>query len=217
MIQQYIVHQNHPTLVLLFAGWGADAHLFSCYRPKDADFMICYDYRSLLFDEALLSAYTSVQVIAWSMGVWAASRVLEQTHLPIVSACAVNGTIWPMDDTRGIPTAIFKGTLAGLNPLTIKKFQRRMTSSAQEHRDFMLHAPQRPLEELREELAAIEQQVTDAPMATFQWTKAWVGMQDRIIPIVNQLTAWQELGVAVEQYDEPHYSEPLFTKLFSDK
>ena len=217
MIQHYIVHNNHPTLLLFFAGWGADAHLFNRYRPKDADFMICYDYRSLLFDEALLATYTSVHVVAWSMGVWAASSVLEHSHLPIVSACAVNGTCWPMDDTRGIPIAIFKGTLAGLNPVTIKKFQRRMTSSTQEHRAFMLHAPQRPLEELIEELAAIEEQLTDAPVSTFPWSKAWIGEKDRIIPPANQRTAWQEMGVAMEQYDAPHYSEPLFAKLFFDK
>ena len=34
MKQVYIVHENHPKLLLLFAGWAADETPFKQYRPK---------------------------------------------------------------------------------------------------------------------------------------------------------------------------------------
>lgn len=36
------------------------------------DYMICYDYRTLDFDTSILEQYRQVNVVAWSMGVWAA-------------------------------------------------------------------------------------------------------------------------------------------------
>lgn len=49
MKQVYIVHENHPKLLLLFAGWAADETPFKQYRPKGMDYMVCYDYRTLDF------------------------------------------------------------------------------------------------------------------------------------------------------------------------
>ena len=39
MKQVYIVHENHPKLLLLFAGWSADETPFKQYRPKGMDYM----------------------------------------------------------------------------------------------------------------------------------------------------------------------------------
>ena len=41
MKQVYIVHENHPKLLLLFAGWAADETPFKQYRPKAIDYMVC--------------------------------------------------------------------------------------------------------------------------------------------------------------------------------
>ena len=53
MKQVYIVHENHPKLLLLFAGWAADETPFKQYRPKGMDYMVCYDYRTLDFDKSI--------------------------------------------------------------------------------------------------------------------------------------------------------------------
>ena len=50
MKQVYIINENHPQLLLFFAGWAADETPFKQYRPKDMDYMICYDYRTLEHD-----------------------------------------------------------------------------------------------------------------------------------------------------------------------
>ena len=73
MKQIYLIHEHHPRLLLFFTGWGADETPFKTYRPTDSDYMLCYDYRTLDFDASLLTEYTDIRVVGWSMGVWAAS------------------------------------------------------------------------------------------------------------------------------------------------
>lgn len=213
MQQKYLIQQHHDTLILFFAGWAADEHLFAGYTPQEADLMICYDYRHLTFDASSLAAYRTIQVYAWSMGVWAASHVLPTLDLPVQSSLAINGTPYPIDDARGIPEAVFQGTLSGLDPRNMKKFQRRMSATSAAHRVFMERIPQRPLDEIAAELACIAEQVGQLSAPTWRWTKAIVGKQDHIIPPENQLKAWQELAIPVEQRDIAHYDEPLFATL----
>lgn len=78
MKQVYIINENHPQLLLFFAGWAADETPFKQYRPKDMDYMICYDYRTLDFDYSIFDRYRQVNVVAWSMGVWMGSLILSQ-------------------------------------------------------------------------------------------------------------------------------------------
>ena len=59
--------------LLFFAGWGMDETPFMHNLPPNTDLIICYDYRSNDFDSTLLSTYEGIYVVAWSMGVWAAS------------------------------------------------------------------------------------------------------------------------------------------------
>ena len=126
MHQIHIIHEHHPRLLLFFAGWGADETPFKAYRPAGSDLMICYDYRTLDFDQSGLNEYQEINVIGWSMGVWVASQVLPHLALPIASSTAINGTPYPIDEYRGIPPAIFRGTLDGLTGTSLHKFLRRM-------------------------------------------------------------------------------------------
>lgn len=73
----YNKRQASPAIAI-FAGWGADETPFKDYQPADSDYMLCYDYRTLDFDASLLKGYKKINVIGWSMGVWAASRVMDK-------------------------------------------------------------------------------------------------------------------------------------------
>ena len=64
MKQVYIINENHPQLLLFFAGWAADETPFKQYRPKNMDYMICYDYRTLDFDYSIFDRYRQVNVVA---------------------------------------------------------------------------------------------------------------------------------------------------------
>lgn len=210
MIQNYLIQQHHPRLLLFFAGWGADETPFKAYQPEHSDFMICYDYRTLDFDPSGLDKYQEINVIGWSMGVWAASQVVPRLSLPIANSIAINGTPYPIDERKGIPPVLFRGTLDGLTGASLHKFLRRMCANGAAFKSFLQITPRRPLEELREELAEIENMYHSLPPATFHWQQAVVGSNDRIIPPANQLQAWEECGTPALQTDDAHYQEELF-------
>ena len=111
MKQTFIKKEGHPRLMLFFAGWGSEENLFRRPVEEGYDYLLCFDYRTLDFDYTLIEGYTEIRLLAWSMGVWAASRAFTGHSFPWQMKLAVNGTPFPIDDRRGIPEMIFKGTL----------------------------------------------------------------------------------------------------------
>ncbi|WP_302614215.1 pimeloyl-ACP methyl esterase BioG family protein, partial [uncultured Bacteroides sp.] len=149
MKQHFIIKNNQKHLLLFFAGWGMDETPFLQLHPTDKDWMLCYDYRSLEFDATTLQEYSEITLIAWSMGVWVASQIMKQhPSLPVSQSIAINGTPYPIHETKGISPAIFAGTLQGLNEQSLQKFQRRMCGSAADYQAFQSIVPRRPVEEL---------------------------------------------------------------------
>ncbi len=126
-MKHYFIQQKHlPRLTLFFAGWGMDECPFMDYCPENSDLLVCYDYRSLDFDFTLLQGYQEIRLIAWSMGVWAASMVLQDMDLPICERVALNSTVTPVDDLKGIPQQVFEGTLViGKNDLIFTAVNQR--------------------------------------------------------------------------------------------
>lgn len=209
MKQSFIIRKQHPRLTLFFAGWGMDERPFAEVRPADSDLLVCYDYRSLDIDLSSLSGYREWRVVAWSMGVWAAGQALAGKPLPPGGRTAVNGTPFPVDDGRGIPGAIFRGTLEGLDERTLQKFYRRMCGGAEALGRFLACRPARPLDELRDELRSIGGRAAELPADGFRWTRALVGEGDRIFPPEAQRRAWRERGTEQESVPAAHYDERL--------
>lgn len=216
MKQEFMIHNGCQHLLLFFAGWGMDATPFRENIPGTSDLMICYDYRTLDFDTSPLNRYDRIDVIAWSMGVWAASQILSSHSLPIVKSIAINGTPFPIDETRGIPPAIFQGTLDGLSEASHLKFLRRMCADAVAFKRFQEITPQRPVKELKEELAAIGRQYRNLPPSGFIWQQAYIGENDRIFPPANQQAAWKETSTKITTNNEAHYFENLIHSYAKD-
>lgn len=211
MKQHFIIKNNQKHLLLFFAGWGMDETPFLTIHPANKDWMICYDYRSLTFDASLLETYSQITLIAWSMGVWAASQLIRQyPHLPVSQSIAINGTLYPIHATKGIMPSVFEGTLQGLNEQTLQKFQRRMCNSSTDYKAFQTIAPKRPVEELKEELAAIRQQCLSSVSSDFIWHKAIVGKNDRIFLPEYQETAWRNKVDSLVHVEAAHYQQELF-------
>lgn len=198
-------------VILLFAGWGMDEHLFMKYRPKDADLIVVYDYRSLDFDEQIIAEYDEIKVIGWSMGVWAASQVLQNKNYPIVQSYAINGTQFPVDDNKGIACNIVEGTLQHLNEKTLYKFRRRMCATNAVFTHFTASLPKRNIADLKDELIKIREQSKDLPPADFEWNKVYISKGDRIFLPENQIRSWEENNYTL--MEEGHYPMELFQKL----
>ena len=212
MKQEFIIRKGSERLTIFFAGWGMDAAPFKPYVPAQCDLMVCYDYCDMSFDSSMLEPYRSAHVVGWSMGVWAAEQTEGQIKLP-AKYTAVNGTPFPIDEKRGIPPAIFYGTLRTLSDATLQKFRRRMCGDAETLQRFMESAPQREKESLRIELSAIADKAQGYIPAAGLWDEACIGSRDMIFPASNQKEAWRQLGCPVTETDAAHYSEDILKKV----
>lgn len=207
MKTKFYDHQGEH-LIVYFAGWGtpldAVAHLI---LPTDHDLLICYDYQDLKLDFDF-SAYQQIRVVAWSMGVWVAERVLQGIILQ--SATAVNGTGLPCDDNFGIPCAVFKGTLENLTENTRLKFERRICGDKASFEDYQ-QFPARPFDEIHQGLTALFAMIgQDRRTDLICWTNALVGSGDKIFIPANQHRYWTP-RCTVQETDGGHYLFSRFT------
>ncbi len=172
----------------------------------EVDTLVVWDYADLT-TPLDLPQDKPIHLIAWSMGVWAATQVLSE--VPLASATAVNGTPTPIDNTRGIPEAIFDGTLAGLNEPGLARFRRRMCGGGEGLKAFMARVPQRTLDDLVQELTLLGQNIRALPAKPFTWTQAYGATEDRIFPLAAQRAAFPNLV----EVPGAHWAPELFAQL----
>lgn len=194
-------------LILIFAGWGMDDHIFTGLSRSGYDIMVVWDYTSLHIDWECVTRYTEVCVLAWSLGVYASSLTTHAIDYKITRRVAVNGTLTPCDDRLGIPTDIFRGTLEGLCDASVTKFRRRMCATRDDYARFSAVPPARSTGSLRAELQAIEDSMILHVPSSGRWDKAVIGRADRIFPPHNQRRAWTAAGVQVEITDNGHFPD----------
>jgi len=219
MKHQLVHREGSPRLLLIFAGWGMDAKVFSKMRRPGYDVMVVWDYRSFYIDWTCTEAYSEICLLAWSMGVFAASQTIQAIEYKTTRRIAVNGTQQPIDDALGIPESIFYGTLNGLTEASVAKFNRRMCASRLEYEAFCANKPSRDIDELREELQAIADRLILHTPSNISWDFAIAGREDRIFPFFNQRRSWQQAGVPLEIVDKGHYFDfqGLIDRHFIDK
>lgn len=237
MKQIYVINENQPKLLLFFTGWGADETPFKQYHPKGMDYMICYDYRTLDFDLSVFDRYRQVNVVAWSMGVWAGSLILSQIPGDKITSISFNGSTHPIDDQEGIPLATYQATLDGLTPVSLQKFMRRMCQDSNAYKALMEITPRRDFDEIKDELKRIKEQyfemygdysdksiddkVLDDMVEKYidkygyNYDYALIGNNDRIIPPENQEINHEEATNLIIT-NCAHYDEPMFRFLLQD-
>ena len=191
MKSKYISREGHRRLILIYAGWGMDWRVFRHVRRHGYDIMVIWDYRELVYDWSRLDRYEEICFVAWSMGVFAASVTIHEILPRITKSIAVCGTLDPVSDTMGIPTAIYRGTAEGLNAGNLRKFHRRMCLDAEHYAAFREMAPRRDIVGLKEELYALETHTIFHAPQVRRWDLAIIGRHDRIFPPANQARAWR--------------------------
>lgn len=198
------VHSNgNRRLILIFAGWAMDANPFRHVSRPGYDTLVVWDYRDFSVDWSIVAGYDEIALIAWSMGVYAASMTVHSIDHLITAKIAVNGTPVPVDDRLGIPCQTFVATADTLNERNLMKFFRRMCGDRATTDSFMLNAPSRTVEELRDELYAVYPEPWFANPKVMGWNRAVIGRQDAIFPACNQQRAWS--GTPTVVLDRPHY------------
>ncbi len=195
MQHRFVSQTGSRRVILFFAGWAMDAAPFEGLRRPGYDIAVFWDYRDLYQDWSILKDYDEVCLVAWSFGVYAASVALAGIERRITLRIAINGTLAPVDRLTGIPPRIFQGTLDSLNERNLYKFNRRMCGSSEAFAAVMEHAPKRNIDELRDELKAMNPVSMFAPDQIKHWDVALISTDDAIVPCVNQWRAWQHTTV----------------------
>ncbi len=218
MKHQWITNNGNTRLIMIFAGWGMDDRPFANLEKQGYDIVVLWDYRDDHIDVGNLSRYDDVCVFAWSFGVYGASRLLGTLGLPISLKVAINGTMFPIHDDKGIPQRIFSGTLDGLDDRNLLKFYRRMCASQSQFERFKASMPQRDVDELKAELARFAE-IARQPSPKMNWDIVVMGDKDAIIPYANQQQAWQGHPYTIVLQGEGHLPcwRTIFDKILIDK
>lgn len=208
----WIVREGRESLLLLFNGWGMDRRLADWLRlawpdPGTHDLVVLYDYRDLRLPDGLhgeTGRYRSLDLVAWSLGVWAA---LNSGLHGISRAVALNGTPFPIDGVRGISPETFTGTLDNWCDASRSRFERRMFSGVERDPRIGGLRSGRTSPDQQEELRSIAGAVTasaPSPSPSWRFSKAVVGGRDLVFLPGNQLSAWH--GLEPEVVDAmPHF------------
>lgn len=177
--------------ILLFSGWATSPEMFAGLSLPGYDLIIVWDYTDTQPFVQDLEKYNEICIVAWSYGVFMADYFMSTNpELPVTARIAVNGTPWPVDDSRGIPEALFTSTLESIDEAALTKFQRRMTGGAAAYNSFLAACTvRRTAESARAELEAIRCLSRErSPSAA--WDQAWISARDLVISPANQMNAW---------------------------
>ena len=185
MKRKWITKEGNRVLTLFFCGWGMDEHTVQHVRGM-GDLLLFYDYRDISGEDAPeVEGYESVRVVAWSMGVWAASVLLSRWNIPVSCRVAINGTERPVDEHYGIHPKIYLLTERGMTEQGRDKFFARMFSGKEEMERFKENRPCRAIDEQRDELRLIREQ-SAREMPEMHWERVYVSEGDVIFPVENQ-------------------------------
>ncbi len=195
-----LVSRRHSRrLIILFAGWGMDEHPFAELSLPGYDIAVLWDYTDENIDSPFWDGYAEICVLAWSYGVYFAARFISgHPELPLTARVAVNGTMHPVHENFGIPPALYNATLGAISDAAVKKFYRRMCGGASAFESFSSKMPQRSVESLSGELAAIGAKYTSEGAPRCEWDKAFVYASDLIFPPGAQKSAWQGSAEIIE-------------------
>lgn len=204
-INQIQINSGSKSCILFFNGWGMDSNSIKHLDCKGFDLIEIHDYSDLsnfTFDN---KNYESIYLVAWSMGVWAAMNVFQNSTLKFAKKIAINGTGKPMHDSLGIARAVFEGTMNSWDESTRTKFNIRMCGNRLGFQNSQENMSNRSVENQKNELVAIYNQLQNQKQdIVFEWDTAIIGEQDFIFTSENQKNYWQT-QVKCITLPIPHY------------
>lgn len=180
-------------LIIFFNGWSLDENIIKHLDTVNYNVLMFYDYSDLEISEEILekcNSYQEINIISWSFGVWACSAVINKFN-KLKNVIAINGTPVPIDNSFGIPEKIFNLTLSNLSEKNYPLFYKNMFLKFE--KNFLKGLPNRDIANQTQELTQIKNLSSSlAVPIPQQFTKIFVGTQDKIIPAKNQIKFWSQ-------------------------
>lgn len=193
--------------ILFFNGWSCDEKPLQHLTSEEYDVLSCYDYKDILLPKEvnrLFENYEKVYLITWSLGVYVANLLLKARKGLFTDTIAINGTLHPIDNLKGIPPAVFQGTIDGLNSKSLEKFWMRMCGGKSAFTHFKSNVPNREFDDQLLELKELQKLIQNHFVDWNIYNKALIGKQDLIFSADNQKLAWEE-SIDILDREYPHY------------
>lgn len=202
---QRLASPGSKRCLLFLAGWGMDPTPFADLPSPGCDVLLCFDYREMSLGSLpeILTAYDEVHLTAWSMGVWAGARLFEGQAKRFASSTAINGTLYPIDDRRGLDEKVYRQMLDNFSESKLTEFYSEMFIDQPELHRFCRVRPQRTPNDIHHELALLYETYQSLGPAPDIYQRKIVGGQDRIFSVRNQVRAWGRDGC--ETMRIPHF------------
>ncbi len=194
----WLKKNNNENLIIFFNGWAMDKNCIKHLSTKNFDIIVFYDYENFVIQKDILpevNAYRSQFLVAWSMGVFVASKVYKNFE-KIVKKIAFNGTLKPVDDFYGIPLKIFNLTIENFSSSTLEKFMIKSGIN-----NLIFEQDEKKLCKLKNELIQIKNQRFDTDLT---YDDVYISMQDRIFPPKNQLNFWSTQNCRIKKIAGSH-------------
>ncbi|ECP8603275.1 DUF452 family protein [Campylobacter jejuni] len=159
-------------LIVVFGGFASHPSHFS-HLKSDKNVILFYDYEN--FDLNFnFKAFDELFLIAFSMGVCVANRVLKELNFK--QKIAINGTNLGIDKSKGIHPTIFKKTLQNFKLEHFKKalFKERKN----EAKNFIF----KDEKDLKTELEKLFEFASKECNENFIWDKIYSSNNDEIFP-----------------------------------
>ncbi|EAH6583165.1 DUF452 family protein [Campylobacter jejuni] len=191
-ISNLIQNENSQELILVFGGFASHPSHFS-HLKSDKNVILFYDYENfdLNFD---FKAFDELFLIAFSMGVCVANRVLKELNFK--QKIAINGTNLGIDKSKGIHPAIFKKNLQNFKLEHFKKalFKERKSLA----KDFIF----KDEKALKIELEKLFDFALTKQEENLLWDKVYSSKEDEIFPPNALKNSFKNLIFL----DEPHFA-----------
>lgn len=207
MKHKVISNSGGSQATLWFLGWGFDSSI-EPYVKSDGDTVLLWDYTTLDLDLDL-GHWQAYDVVAWSMGVWAAETFV-QTHpdIAITSMTAMNGTPLPADAEQGIGARLIQATVMRWDDRNRHKFALRIAGDAQTLTQVEPLMTGRATADQKAELESILAAQANPQPNALTWDRAIIGQADQIFTPDAQRRYWASHAHQVEERDMPHWPFP---------
>ena len=209
MNKRWLNKQGNKSCILYFNGWAEDENAVKHLDTGDFDICMFNDYNPVSPIDEKLNGYSTIYLVAWSLGVWASAKLLSPSQIKITKAIALNGTQQPIDINQGISPSVFKATLDAWNEKNRNKFNIRMLGGRKQYAQLVNRISTREVENQKSELSNILKEALSNKAVEIKFDCALIGNNDLIFTPANQFNYWNAKARIVGE-DVPHYPFAIF-------
>ncbi len=205
--------QNNQNLIVFFAGWSFDANPFKFLDCGDSDVLFVYDYNKIskLDEFECFNNYRTKTLVSWSMGVFSA-YLLRDVFRDFDLKTAINGTVFPVDNSCGIPVRSFELTLKHAAVGLEGKFYQNIFLTPDEFAKYSQTPVLRTIQDRVSELENLYDSIKNTCVDYEKfYDKAVVSEFDKIIPPKNQAACHSKNGIPVITLPFGHFPFYHFT------